>query len=552
MSERGRMGRLCSMDGKGGVRRLSMGVLVALLGVPAWAGGQPPTGPAQVIEGARQAQAAEETEAAMQVGDRTDAPPTQAPPGQATQAQTAQTQPVEGQPTTPSPSEQAALARAQGRNTPPAHAEARASVPVGTIRVLVTDGAGRPVPNAEVRVGIMRQAGARGEELGRTDARGVHAFSGLATGSGQAYRVTVPHQGATYATRPFRLELDRGHEARIRRLPTTESQRALLMTVGQMMLEYKNDRVHVTEQARVANLGSETVVFGETGVQMQLPRGFTAFQSQDVMTDQRIVPNDDGFRIEGSMTPGTVTLTWAYDLPLEGSEVSLSRSLPFRTFRFRVLTDAAEGMSLDVAGFPSPETHRTDGRRVLLTATERGPEEAPLDRIDVQVRGIPTAGPARYVAVGGMLVLLILGFLLLRTERRGEVLTKAREARREELLADATELARLHEKGEVGPKFYARRMGEITDELASLLRLEEADGKGAEAGSRLSPVGVAMGVTLLLYAGAAYSVFVSMQYFDTRPTVPVVVVLAVFPFAAFWFVVKTNFRRVASGRWRKD
>ncbi len=330
----------------------------------------------------------------------------------------------------------------------------------------------------------MEQAGVRDERTGETDASGQFEIRGLPTGSGQAYRVTVPAEGAVYATTPFRLEVDAGQIARVVRVPTTTDSRALLIQIGQTMLEYRNERLHVTEQIRLTNLGEETVVFGEDGELFELPDGFTAFQTEPVMTDQRLVPGDDGFHLRGSLPPGTVTLAWVYDLPIDDEAVEFSHPIPYRVYRYRVMSDASSTMRLSVDGFPPAEAHEAQGRRLLVTEVARAPEDARVSRLSVSVRGIPGPGPLRLIALGGALVLLMLGFLLItRLRGRSSLIGEARARRKSELLDEARELARAFRASEIGPKFHARRMGELEAELASLLRLDDADLVADRAGT---------------------------------------------------------------------
>ena len=369
---------------------------------------------------------------------------------------------------------QTAADRMAGRVPPLATAVQDRAIPVGTIRVQVVDAQSRPLPGVSVRVGVMRQAGARDALFGETGSDGVALIENLSTGSDQAYRVSVNHQGATYGAPPFRLETDMGHSVRVRRLDTTTDTRMLLQVLGQTHLEYKNDRLHVTEQTQLTNLGDETIVFGD-GLHYPLPIGFKAFQSPAQMTDQRIVPEDSGFLLKGSVPPGTITLNWAYDLPLDGAEARLAHDMPFRTYAYRVFSDAASGMRMDVEGFPAPEVHNSQGRRMLITQLERTPEDPTFDRLVVTVQGIPTAGPMRWVALGGAFILLMLGLLLVTQGGRAEeVRVEARQRRKKEILDAAVELSEAHARGEVGPKYHARRMGELVSELASLLRLDDA------------------------------------------------------------------------------
>lgn len=355
-------------------------------------------------------------------------------------------------------------------------AVASASVPAGTIQIMVLDARDRAVPGAPIRVGVMRQDGSRESLTGETDERGRLVMEDLPTGSAQAYRINHFHEGANVASTPFRLEPDQGHMVVLRQLPTTRSTDRLLQRLGQTMLEYRNERIHVTQQAQIDNLGQETIVFGDEGMHVDLPRGFTAFQTQESMTDQRLIPDDEGFAIKGSLPPGRITLMWAYDLPLEaGQDVHVRVPIPFTTWRYRVITEAAEGMALEVRGFDEAEVREGPGARFLHTQIERTRESPELREVDITVRGIPGPGPWRFLAVGGALVLLFLGFLLVSRggDRRG-ALARARREREAALLDEAAELQTLRERNEIGPKFHAERFEAIVAELASLLQLDAA------------------------------------------------------------------------------
>lgn len=356
-----------------------------------------------------------------------------------------------------------------------ASSAAAADLPAGTIRVEVVDENVRPIAGAAIRIGVMEADGGRENLVHETDAQGVLVLPNLPTGAGQSYRVNVLREGATYSTTPFRLEPDRGQRARVVALPTTRDTSALLQTLGQAHLEYRDERIHVTMQAQLANLGGNTIVFPEDGMKVQLPRGFTAFQSPQQMTDQRLVPDDDGFALKGSIPPGHITLAWAFDIPLQSGDVRMTMPMPFRTFRFRVLSDRSPGMSMEVDGFDETFEHEANGQHFLVAQVQRRPEDEALETLAIRIRGIPGPGPYRFLAVGGALVLGFLGLLLLfQGGDRSGALAKARAVRKVQLLDDAAEVERLFAANEIGPKFRVRRMEEITIELATLLRAEGA------------------------------------------------------------------------------
>jgi hypothetical protein len=360
-----------------------------------------------------------------------------------------------------------------------ATAQPNDELPAGTIRVQVVDVEGQPVEGQRIDLGIMAQNNVRSEEHAEVDAAGVASFRDLSTGTSQAYRVNLSYRGAKYSSTPFQLPTNRGYDVRLLRIPTTRSERAILLLLHRTFLELKPDeRVQVVHQLQVINLARDTYVMPADGKQFRLPEGFTAFQSQPVMTDQRFEQTDDGFRLHGSFPPGRTNLVYGYDIPLDGTSLDLTIPVPFRTYVVRVEANAPAGMEMDVAGMPRPEVHDTEGHRVMLVEVQRAPEDPPLERIEIRLRNIPGPGPWRWLAVGAALVLLFAA-VMFATRRGGAdrtVAAEARAARRDELLARAAEIEKMFEESEIGPKYKKRQMDAITDELASLLRDDERAG----------------------------------------------------------------------------
>ena len=360
-----------------------------------------------------------------------------------------------------------------------------AELPSGTIRVQVVDGAGRSLPGVPVRIGILVQGGARDARAGSTDASGFFVAEGLATGMGQAYRVSLTHQGATSAAMPFRLEVDRGQEVRLTRLEATNDDQRVLQVLGQAGIEIKEGRLHIVQHAQLANLGEQIYVFPEDGLFIALPAGFMAFESEQTMADHRLIPSEEGFHLRGSIPPGRVTISWSYDLPMDARILRLRLPMPFRTISYRVLSDAARGLELDVDGFGPTQTHSVDGREVLITELQRRPEDAPLTEVSITLRGLPTPGPLRWLALGAAMILGLFGLLaLLRGGDGAAALAAAREARRDDLLEEAAELEALLSKGDVGPRYHSKRMEGILTELAAILRDQASTkpGPGSKAG----------------------------------------------------------------------
>jgi hypothetical protein len=445
-----------------------------LLGLTAVAAGQgampeapPPTGPAQIIGGAARARASREMEQAGQRGSKSGA---EAESGTGTGMGT-------GVSANPHGGAAAHPGMDSGEALPPIATEAaEPSLATGTVQVRVLDPAGNPAAHADVSLGVMAADGGRSSKDTKTGANGVAVFSELAVGEKQAYRVNVPYKGAKYSSNPFRMPLRGGYRVEIRELPVTTDDRLVVLYLGATSVELKDDRMKIVQQARLLNLGRTTYVFPDKGTLVQFPKGFTAVQSEDVMTDQHVKEaKGEGVRVRGSLPPGEVTLLWGFDLPLEGSEASFTIGLPWVTFAYRVISDAPPGMTLEVAGLPEPILHDEDGRRLLLTEVQLKVGDPRLSQLRISLRGIPGPGPARWVAAVLALTVLLCGAAFAskpaeRTARDAERPDGAEiEARKRELLARARELETQRASEEIGPQYHAEQLELLRDELAALL-----------------------------------------------------------------------------------
>ena len=370
----------------------------------------------------------------------------------------------------------AAMDRVLGRTPPAVMARQDASLSAGTIAVEVVDEMDSPAAQTDVRVGVMYQDGKREEKHCTTNTEGYCEIPALATGTAQSYRVKVSHNGATFASTPFRLDPERGHRARVRRLGTTQDSEAVLMVMGRAMIEFENDKARITQEAQLANIRSEAYVFPQEGLFVALPEGFGAFDSRKVMTDQRVVPEEGGMRLYGSIAPGPVKLTWAYSLPFSGSKLELNLPVPFTAVEYQVISDAIGDLTLNVDGFPEARSHEGRSRQFLVTSLRPKRMAAPLDVIDIVITGIPTGVWLPRVALGLGLAMLLMGLLwIVRPADRSTFLARARARRRSELLDEAQVLEQERADGDVGERYYANRNREIVNELAELLKLEAAD-----------------------------------------------------------------------------
>jgi hypothetical protein len=260
-----------------------------------------------------------------------------------------------------------------------------------------------------------------------------------------------------------------GHDVVVRRLPVTRDDTRVVLYVGATSLELRDERLKITQQARIVNVGEQTYAFPEGGRVLRLPEGFTALQVDKTMGDQRLSADPEGLRMEGSFPPGEVTLLWGFDLPIEGSSMRFDLTMPFRTFAYRVLAEAPPGMTLHVDGMPEPREHEHEGKRILITEMQRRVGETPLASLSFAVDGIPGPGPSRWIAVGLALAVVLSGFGLSRRQEPASSATWF-DGRERALKARYRELQAQRDAGDIGPEFHREAVEAVQDELALVLR----------------------------------------------------------------------------------
>lgn len=379
-------------------------------------------------------------------------------------------------------------------------ANATGELPAGSVRVQVSDAEGEPLAQATIELASMRaEDNARQVIRGRSDDKGVYVFSGVATGSAQAYRVRVPHQGAVYASAPFQLPVDQGFEVRVTRLETTRNPRFVVMLVGHSEIEFNDDRLHVIQAVRLLNLGEHTYVFPKEGEHFALPKGYKAFQSQPVMSDQKLEPARGGFRLKGSLPPGQTLLTWSFDLPYRGSKVDLSFGVPYKFFMQRVVMNRLADARLKVDKFPAAKLIHDGGRSAWMSELQRHPQDPAIPQISLHIDRLPGPGPWRWVAVAAASLCLLLGagFAARRKFRHEAAAARKAEASAPlpspslssidpamltHLRAQLDDIESRHAAGEIGPQSRERMRRELIDAVALRLREEQASAASAVPG----------------------------------------------------------------------
>jgi hypothetical protein len=351
------------------------------------------------------------------------------------------------------------------------------SLPKGTIVVELRNAENNPVPGGnpwEVSLGVLHQSVAKGESrehnMATSDDKGMAHFDGLEPGSGIAYRVTVPKDGATFAAMPFQLPESTGMRVVLHVYPVTRDiQQALVVMQGIFFVEVKDDRIQIEQVYSIFNLGKVTWV--PDGVILKLPEKFTALSAQQTMSDQGLDSVDKvGGRLHGTFAPGRHEVSFRWQLPYAGEkEVDFEVGLPPHVAVVRAMAGAAGGVRFVVSGFPDAESKNdAQGQRVLVTEKQARRDE-PWTALHVRLEGLPTPGPGRFIATGLAGLAVTVGFVFAFGGGGKPPRGFQNKGRRAGLLAELLELENARKTGDVGPKTYERARRELIDAIARTL-----------------------------------------------------------------------------------
>ena len=362
---------------------------------------------------------------------------------------------------------------------PPDTADDDDRLPAGTIAITILDPDNKPIPRAGVVLATLHNTVAKGESTTRVnreaDADGTLRFDRLESGVGIAYSVTVPKDGANFASAPFQLPQGKGKRVALHVYPVTHDINVALVVLQCIVyMEMKDDRVQIQEAIGVFNFGR--IAWVPENLVVQLPENYTAFNAGEAsgQTGVEAVSTEStkGARLRGTFGPGRHDVDFRWQLPYAGeSSVEFEVGMPPRLAVSRVLAAASHQMSLEVAGFDAAQGKSDpQGQYLLITEKQIKREDPPLKSVRVALRNLPTMGPGRYVASGiaalGVFAGIGLAFSLRRPERKRE---GGGKPQRTQLLAELEDLEKAHLAGEIGPNTYERARRELIDAIARTL-----------------------------------------------------------------------------------
>lgn len=350
------------------------------------------------------------------------------------------------------------------------------TLPSGTIEVDLRDGEGTPLPDRDVFLGIVENSVAKGEsrqkKVARTDEQGRARFAGLDTGSTFAYRVSVIRDGATYAAPPFNFPQAGGMRASIFAYPVTKDVlQASIAAQGIAYMELRDEVIQIEMAYRVYNLGGTTWLASD--VQVPLPEGFKAFNSQRAMSDIGWDGASQGARFHGTLAPGVHETAFRFQIPYpEGGEARIDLGLLPHVQAMRVISDSPRGMELEVEGFPQAEASTNgNGQRVLVTEKEMPRMDPNFRRVQVRLSGLPSRPRGRWYALALAIGAVVAGVGYALQSKKGKAHSEEElKLARQRLLDELEKLEKEHASGEVGPRTYEAARRAMLDALARLVQ----------------------------------------------------------------------------------
>ena len=279
------------------------------------------------------------------------------------------------------------------------------SLPAGTVIAQILDARGEALPNTSVKLLARHNTVAEGvsekEETANSDGQGVVRFSGLPTGTGYTFSVSVDQPPARYESPLFGLGGKAGHRVQLHVFPASHSlDDALVAERSLFHIEPRDDVFQVSVLLELFNLGETTWVPRDVG--FRLPNGWKAFNPQSNEGTVTVAAGDTGINLKGSVNPGRHTVTFGFQIPRDGSSTAaISIGLPPRMQSINVRLESSPQMRLTVPGFPEAQpAFNREQVRLLMTQRELQPgETAKLDRLDIQIAGLPDRGNGRWISL---------------------------------------------------------------------------------------------------------------------------------------------------------
>ncbi|MCH2107872.1 MAG: hypothetical protein MK135_00960, partial [Polyangiaceae bacterium] len=333
----------------------------------------------------------------------------------------------------------------------------------GTIEVEILNPQGQPLADVEVDLISSFQSIAQGprEEITTksTDSSGKVSFSDLQASLRYDYAVVAKQGDAHFGVPSFRLAKSQGQSVRIYVYPTTNSiSDAFVGIRGFLYLTQREDFLNVELMFRVMSLGRKAWV--PKNLLLQLPKDFQGVDVPLGEGDARFERASEGVILKGTYPPGQRDIRFSFMVPRNHRETQMIQmDLPPRVAELRGLTEALPGLELDVPGFEKVQRSQGPGGEgtVLITRKLMRPGEAELKSVLVELRGLPTRGPERWIATLVAALIALAGlFLLLRNKTHQQISDGERQTARSLILEELVALENARTERKIGPKTYQK------------------------------------------------------------------------------------------------
>ena len=351
------------------------------------------------------------------------------------------------------------------------------NVPPGTVEIEVLDEQNRPALGAEVELVMNVQSIEEGNSQRSTKKPvppdGKVVFGNLESGLRITYAVRVKSQGGTYDVPAFRLS-NVGQKVTVHVFPTTSDiNQAFVGFRGLAYVQMREDFFHISAMYRVMNMGRQTFV--PNNVTISLPAGAQAVDVQEKAGDAGFEKiGDHKVRLVGTFPPGQRDLQFTFQLENQNEkELAFELGAPPHLAEQRILVEDIPGMELSVAGFgPAETTTGPDGKPVLFAQKIMQPGQAELSSMRIELSGLPTVGPGRWMALSLALLVALGGLIMafLQKNKRSDEQLEQKKVAREVLLREMQLLESARAMDKIGPRTYEQTKREI---LLALARLEQ-------------------------------------------------------------------------------
>ena len=315
------------------------------------------------------------------------------------------------------------------------------------------------------------KGGKTNKRAGITDKNGEFIFENVSPALRYSHRVVAKVGKAFFATDVFRMRPKGGLLARLHIYPTTDQlSETLIGSMGFIYVSQREDVLKVEALFRIINVGKNAWL--PQDVSLSLPAGYHGVDVPST-EGQRFKRSPSGVELEGTYGPGQHDLSFSFLLHRKNqAHQSIPIPLLPNLADLRVMTDAIADVELSVPSFPTPELRKNPSGqgKVLFTERQMKPGEQAFERVIIDLDGLPTRGPERWIAtlIAAAIALLGLSLSLLARKKffsSAEEKETARQLLMRELLA--LEEAKLAD--EIGPRAYRQARQEL---LVALARLE--------------------------------------------------------------------------------